>query len=414
VRSRRGSYTVQIVILFAGMLVLVFAVIGVSGKLAVSSSTSQFGRLWGTSILAEYDLNLKDRYGLFGFYGEESAVEKKLDYYAGYTFSGKRYIVYGGADCSLEGFRLDDPGTVKEQMAEAVLFGTRPHGLTGRNDGDSANLFGYRRITSRWILESLPSWGHTGNWDITGLVSEIQSGKGFSALIGTSAVNQYIFTYFQHSQSTNELGDTWFRNEIEYILCGKTDDEANRKAVRRNLVAMRNLLNLAWLYSSPEKRELAMALASYLTPGPEAVLTQGILMELWAYAEAENDMRILEAGQTVPLIKSEETWALTLENAMESARSDDSDEEKGIDFIEPPVLEGQNYEGYLRILLGAVPEKSRILRAMDLIQINMKYLYCDYFLLKDYCSGLQFTLEVNGVKHEFTEAYDRQESVPPQ
>ena len=44
---------------------------------------------------------------------------------------------------------------------------------------------------------------------------------------------------------------------------------------------------------------------------------------------------------------------------------------------------------------------------MDLIQINMKYLYCDYFLLKDYYTGLKFTMNVNGVEHEFEETYER-------
>jgi len=410
VRNRRGAYTVQIVLLFGGMLVLVYAVIAAAGKLAVFSSAEHFGRLWGTSILAEYDLNLKDRYGLFGFYGNETMVENKLDYYARYTFSGKSYIEYGGTVCSLDGFSLANPELVKAQMAEAVLFGSRPHGLVREMPGEFGGAdFGYRRITSRWILDSLPSAADSGNWDVTSLVSSIKNGKGFSSLVGASSVNQYIFTYFQHNQSTAGLGETYFRNEIEYILCGKTDDEAARKAVRRKLVTMRNMLNLAWLYSSPEKRELAMALASALTPGPEAVITQGILLELWAYAEAENDMRILEAGQTVPLTKSEATWALTLENAMASAEESPADGAAGIDFIAPPVMEGQNYGEYLRMLLSAVPEKTRILRAMDLVQINMKYLYCDYFLLKDYYTGLSFSMEVNGVKHEFTETYERTE-----
>ena len=42
---------------------------------------------------------------------------------------------------------------------------------------------------------------------------------------------------------------------------------------------------------------------------------------------------------------------------------------------------------------------------MNLIQINMKYLYNDIFLIKDYNVGLYYGLDVNGVFHEFEETY---------
>ncbi|MGN0718755.1 MAG: DUF5702 domain-containing protein [Anaerovoracaceae bacterium] len=411
--NRRGSFTVQIVLLFSAMLILTWAVLSAAGDLAIYSTAEDFGRLWGTSILAEYDLNLKDRYGLFGFYGDTVTVERKLDAYAVYTFGEKAYIEYGGAVCSLDDYSLTEPEQLKQQMSDAVLFGSRPHGLhraedraagtagTAETHGITVSSSGSRTITSRWILDSLPSAGDGGDADVTGLVSQIKSGKGLSALLGSSMVNQYILTYFQHYRSTGDLGDTYFRNEIEYIICGKPDDEKARKKVRQKLIVMRNLLNLAYLYASPEKREAAMALAEVMTPGPEAVITQGVLLELWAFAEAENDLRLLYDDKPVPLIKSDSSWAMTLENAMEQT----SDSEKR--YITPSVLEGESYEVYLRILLSSVPDRTRLLRVMDLIQINMKYLYCDYFLLEDYHTGLQFSMWVNGEEHEFKESYER-------
>ncbi len=399
--NRRGSFTVQIVLLFSAMLILTWAVLSAAGDLAIYSTAEDFGRLWGTSILAEYDLNLKDRYGLFGFYGDTVTVERKLDVYADYTFGEKTYIEYGGAVCSLDDYSLTEPEQLKQQMSDAVLFGSRPHGLCRAESETAESSFGSRTITSRWILDSLPSAGDGGDADVTGLVSQIKSGKGLSALLGSSMVNQYILTYFQHYRSTGDLGDTYFRNEIEYIICGKPDDEKARKKVRQKLIVMRNLLNLAYLYASPEKREAAMALAEVMTPGPEAVITQGVLLELWAFAEAENDLRLLYDDKPVPLIKSDSSWAMTLENAMEQT----SDSEKR--YITPSVLEGESYEVYLRILLSSVPDRTRLLRVMDLIQINMKYLYCDYFLLEDYHTGLQFSMWVNGEEHEFKESYER-------
>ena len=140
-----------------------------------------------------------------------------------------------------------------------------------------------------------------------------------------------------------------------------------------------------------------MALAVLLTPGPEAALTQAALLELWAFAEAENDVKLLYADETVPLVKTDATWALTLENAMNAPDGP----------IHPAVSEGYPYESYLRILLSLIPEETRLLRVMDLIQINMKFLYNGTFRLKDYYTGLSFTLKVNGKEYDFKECYER-------
>ena len=420
-RNKRGSYTVFIVMAFSAMLLMVYGVITAAGRMAISATTEDFGRIWGTSILAEYDLNLKDRYGIFGFYGEPSMVETKLEEYAGYTFNSKRYISYGRIECDLDGYCLTEPEVLKAQISEAVIFSSKPKGLCrGEEDGGSpAETYGSRAVTSKWILNHLPSKTVSGGADVQSLASAIKSGKVLEELVGTSMVNQYIFTYFHHNQSTLDLGDTYFKNEIEYILCGTADDQKAKKNVRSKLVILRNLLNLAYLYASPEKREIAMTLAAAMTPGPEAVLTQGVLMELWAFAEAENDANLLYDGEPVPLVKQDQNWALTLENAMGSAEGtvEDSskmgagqENEEGGDkknYIRPAVCEGADYEDYLRILVNTVPEKTRLYRIMDLIQINMKYLYCDYFLLADYYTGLRFSMQVAGVNHPFEENYER-------
>ena len=148
-----------------------------------------------------------------------------------------------------------------------------------------------------------------------------------------------------------------------------------------------------YLYTCPEKRESAMSLASTLTPGPQAVLTQAIILEAWAYMEAENDLKILYDNKTVPLLKKDCNWALSLEGMYDS------------EYVVPDKLEGLNYSNYLRILLCGMTENTKLLRIMDLIQINMKYIYCDYFLIKDYYSGLTFDLCVNGKVYEFEDSY---------
>ena len=420
-RNRKGSFTVFALMIFSSLMILVWAVISASAQAAVSSTADHFGRLWGTSILAEYDLNLKDRYGLYGFFGEETMTEEKLDMYAAYSFGDKSYIRCDVSSCSLEGYSLADPENLKKQMGDAVAAGNRPHTLQRNTQETEEAPYGQRTITSRWILDNLPSKGKGEETDISSAAESIKQGISLQNLIGTAAVNQYIFTFFRHHCGGESLCDTYFQNEIEYILCGKADDEKARKNVRQKLLILRNGLNLAYLYTCPEKREAAMALASVLTPGPEAVLTQGVLLELWALAEAENDLAILYDGKPVSLLKGDRSWALSLENAVgtgglaDSPDASDASEEEGGEtkrYIRPQSMEGAQYEEYLRILMNTVPEETRILRAMDLIQINMKYLYSDYFRLEDYYVGLKFTMTVNDKEHTFEETYERASGLP--
>lgn len=410
IRSRKGSYTVYVTIFFSGMLILIFAVLKSAAAEGIASTAENFGRLWGTSILAEFDTNLQKRYGIYGFLGEESLLEEKLNKYAAYSFDEQNFIEYDGAHCSLKGYSLGEPENIKKQMSDAVLTLNQPEPLyrdsDARGDGGDGSgsagsssgeafQFGQRRITSSWILQNLPSAGAHDEVSVTEAVEKIKNGISLEAIAGKAAVNQYILRFFRHYRSDESVGDTYFQNEIEYILTGIADDARARKKVKQKLVLLRNGLNLAYLYSSPEKREGAMAVAAALTPGPEAVLTQAALLELWAFAEAENDISLLYEGEKVPFLKNDSTWTLTLENAM--AASDG--------LIRPSVEDGYEYEEYIRVLLNLIPEETRILRAMDLIQINMKYLYDGAFRLKDYYTGLRYTLEVNGREYEFNECY---------
>ncbi|MBR6584338.1 MAG: hypothetical protein IKK69_01460, partial [Firmicutes bacterium] len=167
----------------------------------------------------------------------------------------------------------------------------------------------------------------------------------------------------------------------------------------------RNGLNLAYLYTCEEKAGAAMAAAEMITPGPAAVATQAVILETWAYLEAKNDLELLYDGQSVAVFKDDTNWALSLENALQSEPGDDMAGEESKKYVKPQNMSGIKYEDYLRILVASLPESQKIQRVMDLIQINMKYFCCDWFLLEDYYGGLNFSFEVNGKKHEFEETY---------
>lgn len=396
---KKGSYIVFLVFFFSGLMIMIGAVIHRSIEDVVYSSTENLGRLWGNSIIAEYDRELKERYGFTGYYGNIQSVKEKLELYSDYSFNGKGYIEVGDIECELEEFRLAEPEQIRKQIKYMMLSGWTPEKdkKTENEDEEIHEESGNRYISAPWILEALPSnrsgGAHFGDYISIGGAFEIE----------------YIFKAFKDYVDKRELAKTYFDNEVEYIITGKPDDEKARKGVYYKLLFERNASNLIYLYSCSEKRTAAMTAAELLTPGPAAVLTQGLILETWALFEARNDIELLYAGEKVPLVKGDANWAIELDNVIKKEfekdnRKLDADKEAP-KYIKPERIEGLNYSEYLRTLLLTVSGELRILRIMDLIQINMKYTYCDYFLWEDYYTGLKFSIVVNGRKHEFVEEY---------
>ena len=418
--NKRGSYAILACILFSSIMILAQAAIHAAGENAIASTAESFGILWGRSILAEYDTNLKDRYGIFAFSGNEVQVEEKLENYVKYSCDEKKYITLGGCECSLSGYELCEAENFFAQIKEAVLCDAKPvlsNALAERGNEvsntslNSSSNASNRFIRNQRIINSLPSGGSGKGIEINSLAQKIKESQNAEDLIEDSAENIYIFRFFKHCLNDGGLGETYFSNEIEYILTGRLDDLAAKKKVKSNLTILRNVLNLAYLYSCEEKRQQTLAVAEILMP-EAPLLLQALIMEGWAFMEARNDVKLLYADKKVPLIKKDENWAISLRSMLAAEYGCDTDgnevnvsNDEGKGYILPPRVEGKSYEDYLRILVTVLPKETKKLRILDLIQINMKYLYCEYFLISDYHTGLKYSILINGKKHEFDEKY---------
>ena len=398
--DKKGSFTVFIVMAFVSMMICIFAIISASGQLAVDSTVNSFGTLWSKSILGEYDLYLKERYGLLGFYGDAFKVENKVKKYMDYSFENKKYMEYNNPKCSLENYSLVQTDNLKEQIRILML-----EELLSNKDFENVNQKDHpmRKINNQWIIKSLPSYGKTTDIYIMGVINKIKAGIGIKSLFDNATIDKYIFGFFRDYMGNRDLIDTYFRCEVEYVISGELNDYNSKKSVESQILRVRNILNLYYLYSCPSKRDSAMALAQTLTPGATAFLTQAVILETWAYAEAHNDLKLIYDKKTVPLLKRDNNWALSLENVFNQNGERYGNEE--IKYILPKSIEGESYIDYLKVLLCGVPDETKLLRIMDLIQINMKYTYCDYFLMKDYYCGVKYNLNVNGINYEFEDAY---------
>ena len=193
-----------------------------------------------------------------------------MDFYAAYSCEGKKYISCGKSSCELEIYALKKKENFLKQVREAALAGTKPHALkmqisktseAGRtreaDGGDEEN----RYIRNERILNSLPSEGKGGSVGILSLADKLKEGASASTIVNASAENVYIFRFFKDCMNERELGETFFRNEVEYLLTGKPDDKKAKKKVGNSLILLRNSLNLAYLYSCEEKRNAALAAA---------------------------------------------------------------------------------------------------------------------------------------------------------
>ncbi len=413
--NKKGSYTVLATILFSSMMILAAASVHGAGENAISAAADDFGTLWGRSILAEYDRNLKGRYGIFAFNGNELQVEEKLRDYISFSCQDKKYIDFQSCKCELEEYELQKSENFSAQIKDAVAYDAKPTPVENSNSTEKQNAAAGtdRYIKNQRIIKALPSGGKGESVGIFALADKIKESKSAGDIIDDAAENIYIFRFFKDCMNERGLGETYFNNEIEYIITGKLSDNDAKKKVKTQLTLLRNGLNLAYLYSCSEKRNAALAAAELIMP-TAPVITQALILEGWAYMEAVNDLKLLYAGEEVPLIKKDENWATSLENILVAEYGFDSrgnrvsEKEQNREtknYIKPQKIEGKNYEEYLKILVAALPKETKKLRILDIIQINMKYLYCEYFLICDYYTGVKYSMEINGRKHEFDEKY---------
>ncbi len=430
-REKKGSSAVMLALIFAGFAICIAGAIGVSRRLVVSSECEVFGRLWTKAILSEYDVHLLEDYSMMAYFGNDDEVTEKVSNYLKYSTQNKLDASIKGANADLTGYELGDPANFRRAMdlgfagaAVSELINGRGREYRALDDGGGFEEEG-RVISNRVVLDTLPSHGIDGSVSGDSLTEKARSygdEEGvISALRGAGADVLMIEKRFDNHVTKADDKSHLFVNEWEYIINGSADDEENYRACRTRLFIARNALNLISLYSDPEKTELIISVAESITPGPLGLVTQAVIAEAWAALETEEDLEDLYKDKRVPVLKSAGQWKTDLSSVLDSddvrkkldEESRELLEEKrdelpgisgGIDTVSQ-FRYGLNYDEYLMIMIMSLNDNVRLLRIMDLVQINMKYRYYRDFNLMEYYTGTRFTLEVNGKDHEFEDAY---------
>ncbi len=421
----------MLAIIFTGFAMCIAGAIGVSRRLVVSSECETFGRLWSKAILSEYDVHLLDDYSIMAYFGNDEEVTAKLDAYLKYSTQGRMGAYVKGANADLTGYELGDAANFRHALklgfagnaASEIINGT---GRTYRNPdtGEGTDEEG-RVICNPVVIDTLPSHGTGGSvsgeeltekaksaGDEEGLLG-MMSGAGSEVMLLEKCFNNHV----TKSDDKNHL----LVNEWEYVIKGSTDDEENYRAIRKRLFVARNALNLAALYKDPAKAEMVVTVAEAITPGPLGAATQLLIAEAWAALETEEDLEDLYNDRRVPVLKTPEQWKTDISSVLGSDRVRDKLDDESRELLEEKQDElsglsgsintvtqfkyGLNYDEYLMIMIAALNDNIRLLRIMDLIQINMKYRYYADFNMLEYYTGVRFTIEANGKSHEFEDSY---------
>ncbi|MBQ2746875.1 MAG: hypothetical protein IJF28_00220, partial [Firmicutes bacterium] len=293
------------------------------------------------SVLSEYDTRLFNDYGIVAFRGSNGYIEKQLMFYIKHTemYSNNAFSLdLSMMDVDTEGFEITNIDIFEDQVVNVSMYDSVQF-IEKAEAADSSESSNFPSITlpeKKGVIDArnLPSSIHKGKGleiDIPDITSE--GLKGIIAKTGDAfLVNQYIFEHFNYLRATDKE-DTVLEYEIEYIISGCSTDIENLNQIHKYFIALRTPVNIAKIYADPARVSAALAEAELLTPGPAAVATQALIIAAWAAEDAEKDWDNVRQGMSVDALY---------------------------------------YHDYLMIFLTLEERDIKLLRMMDLIQVNLQ------------------------------------------
>lgn len=172
-------------------------------------------------------------------------------------------------------------------------------------------------------------------------------------------MQQHLTDYSSPGKDTDVL-----QYQLEYIIGGKDTDEENLRAVVYRLLTAREAANMMYLLKDPQKQmeihEMALIIcASIGLPALEGIVSFA-LQAAWAFGESLMDVRQLLAGGKVPLIKSEASWLVSIDQLAKIGELLKNDKIQN--------RNGLNYQEYLGILFMTGKMEVQVERTMDVAE----------------------------------------------
>lgn len=416
IKNREGSTAVFLAIIISVLVLLMFTLINATKDLMYKAGADEVLQLSGRSVLSKFNPELKERYGIIAFCMTSGEVNKDIKYYTDYSFSSRRPLKINKIVSDTSGYSMAQLENFRKEVAEygkyAILKGFLKKATNKENDSEDkgSNETGAegkdRCLRNEIIINGLPSQNISGSIDIKKIGIDISSFKKFiSSGSKEFLVNEYIINLFNNRLFRKTDEETFFSKEVEYIICGNLGDRQNKRSVSRKIVLLRNIVNLFHIYTDPSKKAKITAAAEIISPGPGALVVQAIIAEAWALAESKNDLELLLHNKKVPFVKNKQTWAVDFESIVTGKNIHKIDHKRPRTYIDTNCKTGMDYEDYLRLFLVFLREENKLLRMMDLMQINVQGSFDRCFSMKMSSTGFDFSAEVKGKNYVYREKY---------
>ena len=387
--DKKGSATVFISIILGSVFAAVILLAGLAKDVCLKSQNDALLSLSSKSVMSEYCIPLYNRYGIMAMDLSKEDIRNKFTFYIDGNISKKcdEVKVMTGSYC------LNNMDNFEEQIVKYSKLLVGENLLVGKTESEESKKSA-KILKNTMIKECLPSKNINGKGiDISGFsFDNLKIDSFFDRSKKSVLVCEYILSKF--SNHRRDCGETFFANEVEYILGGNFSDSKNYTAVKNKILLIRNAVNLAYIESSAEMK--AKITAASLAAGTGAEIAYLAILETWALAESYNDIKILEDGKLVPIVKTKDTWATDLQSVLENSEAD---------YIDIQSETGMDYEDYLHVLLFLQDKSEKYARCMDLIQINMQGTYSRDFYIATAYTGFDYSVMIDRKKYENSEKY---------
>jgi len=350
------------------------------------------------STFAEYHSKLLETYEIFARHGSEEVIVRRLSYYGaggmGHSLIKAEYLTdnggmpfyrqavkymkdwYGADGINPDEVTLFEEGTEEEEEQEVLA---QLESLLEQEEAELSSegnpIESVKKLKESHLLNLLlehPEELSDRSVEPESLPSHRQLQEGNTTVEEKDGVaERLLFTAYlaEHFGSKAKQDDSHaLLYEQEYLLGGYATDRENLEAVCRKIIALRMVVNCAYLMSSSQRQAEAEAMAAGMctlltVPQITDLVKLGILFA-WGYGESIVDMRLLLKEKKVPLIKNDENWQLQLANLVKLGTEEEQVEEKEAES-------GISYRVYLSGLLLLESRESLCMRSLDLIERNL-------------------------------------------
>ena len=193
---------------------------------------------------------------------------------------------------------------------------------------------------------------------------------------------------------------------LEYLTAGKKEEKSNLASVVNRLLAVRTLLNFAYVATDPALQEKSLATATALAgfTGLPPVITgvQYTILLILSFQEACVDVTALLDGKAVPIMKNATNFKMKYEEICLGSKSLFQKKASGYGKEKGGTGLNITYKEYLTVFLLLVGEETLYNRTLNVIQQDLREKYNQSFCIDDcICeSTYQITYEMDYVFKE--------------